>query len=378
METARSEFRLRSRLISLILLMMLVGISGTAGAVISGVFFNTASAAPVLYNEEAVSALYEKVSPAVVEITVVQATTGRFGSRPVQRGQGSGFLIDAEGHILTNYHVVQGATQIQVVLSDGRTLDAQVTGTSPFDDLALVKVDPQAVKGILPLSLGDSGAAKPGQMAIALGSPFGLENSITVGVVSGVNRSQAGFIGRSITGMIQTDALINPGNSGGPLLNSQGEVMGINTSIEASSAGATGVGFAVPVNTAKNVLAQLLNNTTVKRPWLGISGVAISSDLSNQLGITTPRGIYIVAVAAGSPAEQAGLRGGGTGTDGGPGTGGDIITSADGRSLRTVEDLVAYFNSLRPGDTVNLTLIRDGKTLQVRVVLAEWPDTLGG
>ncbi|MDO8749637.1 MAG: trypsin-like peptidase domain-containing protein [Dehalococcoidia bacterium] len=378
MENAKSGSRLQSRLVSLILLMMLVGISGTAGAVISGVFFNTASAAPVLYNEEAVSALYEKVSPSVVEITVVQAATSRFGSGPVVRGQGSGFLVDAEGRILTNYHVVQGATQIRVILSDGRTLDAQIAGTSPADDIALLKVDPQAMKGIAPLPLGDSSAAKPGQMAIALGSPFGLENSITVGVVSGVNRSRAGITGRTITGMVQTDASINPGNSGGPLLNSRGEVIGINTAIETSASGATGVGFAIPVNTAKNILAQLLNNTTVKRPWLGISGVAISPDLSDQLGITTPRGIYIVAVAAGSPAEQAGLRGGGSGADGGPGTGGDIITAADGRLLRAVEDLVAYFNSLRPGDTVSLTLIRNGQTLQVRVVLAEWPDTLGG
>ncbi|MSQ22432.1 MAG: hypothetical protein EXR53_03870 [Dehalococcoidia bacterium] len=206
MENAKSGFRLHSRLLSLILLVMLVGVSGTAGAVISDVFFNTASAAPVLYDEDAVAALYEKVSPAVVEITVVQATTSRFGSGPVQRGQGSGFLADVEGHILTNYHVVQGATQIRVTLSNGRTLDAQIAGTSPADDIALLKVNTQAVKGIAPLVLGDSGIAKPWQMAIALGSPFGLENSITVGVVSGLNRSRTGVISRTMTGMVQTDA----------------------------------------------------------------------------------------------------------------------------------------------------------------------------
>ncbi len=378
MENAKSGFRLPSRLISLVFLVILVSISGTAGAVISGVFFKPASAAPVLYDEDAVAALYEKVSPAVVEITVVQAATSRFGSGPAQSGQGSGFLVDAEGPILTNYHVIHPAPRIQVILSDGRTLDAQVVGTSPADDLALLKVDPQAVNGIMPLVLGDSDAAKPGQMAIALGSPFGLENSITVGVVSGVDRSLAGAIGRTITGMVQTDASLNPGNSGGPLLNSRGEVVGVNTSIEASSTGAaTGVGFAVPVNTVKNVLAQLLNNTIVKRPWLGISGVALSADLADQLDVSTSRGIYVVTVAASSPAEQAGLRGGGIGTDGNPGTGGDIITAADGHSVGTVEDLVTYFNSLRPGDTVSLTLIRNGKTLQVSVVLGEWPDTLG-
>lgn len=378
METANSGFRLHSRLVSLVLLLMLVGVSGTAGAVVSGLFFNTASAAPVLYDEEAVAALYDKVNPAVVEVTVVEAASRRFGSGPPVQGQGSGFLADTEGHILTNYHVVQSATQIQVILSDGRTLDAQVAGTSPADDIALLKVDPQAVKGIAPLPLGDSSAAKPGQMAIALGSPYGLENSITVGVVSGVNRSRAGITGRTITGMVQTDASINPGNSGGPLLNSRGEVIGINTSIETSSTGgATGVGFAVPINTVKNILAQLVNNTSVKRPWLGISGMALSAGLADQLGVSTLQGIYIVTVAAGSPAEQAGLRGGGVGMDGSPTTGGDVITAANGHSVGTVEDLVTYFNALRPGDTVSLKLIRDGKTLQVSVVLGEWPDTLG-
>ncbi len=365
MENTRTGGQLHSRLLGLFLLVMLVGISGMAGAAISGVFFNTASAAPVLY---------EEVSPAVVEISVVQATTSRFGSRPVRRGQGSGFLVDAEGHILTNYHVIQSATQIRVTLSDGRTLDAQVAGTSPADDIALLKVDPQAVNGIAPLPMGDSGAVKPGQMAIALGSPFGLENSITVGVVSGVNRSRVGIVGRTITGMVQTDASINPGNSGGPLLNSRGEIIGINTSIETSSTGATGVGFAVPVNTAKNVLAQLLNNTTVKRPWLGISGVALSTELSDQLGVSTPQGVYIVTVAGSSPAGEAGLNGGGVGTGASPGPGGDIITAVNGRSAASVEDLITYFNSLQPGDTVSLTLIRNGQTIQVSVILGEWPD----
>ncbi len=377
MQEAKTGVQLPSRLTVLVILVMLLSISGATGAVVSSVFFNSASAAPTLYDEQAVVALYERVSPAVVEITVTQQAPSRFGSAPLQRGQGSGFLVDTEGHILTNYHVVQGATQIRVILSDGRTLDAQVAGTSPADDLALLKVDPQAVSGIVPLPLGDSGAAKPGQMAIALGSPFGLENSITVGVVSGVDRSRPGAVGRPITGMLQTDASINPGNSGGPLLNVRGEVIGINTAIEASVSGATGVGFAVPINTAKNILAQLVGGTTVKRPWLGISGVGLSVDLADLLEVRTTRGIYVVTVVADSPAEKAGLKGGGAGTDGGPGTGGDIIAAVDGRSVRSVEDLAGYFNNLRPGNTVSLTLIRDGQTLDVSVVLGEWPDTLG-
>lgn len=377
MEKAKGRGLFPSRLITLGLLVMLLGISGAAGAVVSGVFLNNSvSAAPVLYDEEAAMALYERASPAVVEINVVQPTFSRFRSAVPQQSQGSGFLVDAEGHIFTNYHVVQDAATISVTLWDGQTLDAQIAGTSPADDLALLKVDPQAVKGITPLPLGDSGAAKPGQMAIALGSPFGLENTITVGVVSGVNRSRSSVLGRPITGMIQTDASLNPGNSGGPLLNSRGEVIGINTAIEASASGATGVGFAVPVNTAKDVLAQLLQSTTVKRPWLGISGVALSQDLAELVGLTASRGVYIVTVTPGSPAEAAGLKGAGTSVNGRPGPGGDVITATDGRAVRSVEELASYFNSLRPGDTVSLTLIRDGQTLRLSVVLGEWPETL--
>ncbi len=378
MENTNSWVKLPSRPIILVLLVMMLAVSGTAGALISGVFFKPASAAPVLYDEGAVVALYEKASPAVVEINVVQSVPSRFRAVAPQQGQGSGFLEDTEGHILTNYHVVQGATHVEVLLSDGRTLEAQIAGTSPADDIALLKVDPQAVKGIAPLTLGDSDAAKPGQMAIALGSPFGLENSITVGVVSGVNRSRTGGLGRPITGMLQTDASINPGNSGGPLLNSRGEVIGINTAIETLANGSTGIGFAVSINSAKNLLPRLLQNATVKRPWLGISGIAISSGLADQLGLTTLRGIYIVAIGTSSPAEHAGLIGGGTGTDGTPSAGGDIITAADGRSVGSVQDLASYFGSLKPGDTVNLNIIRNGRPLQLSVALGEWPDSLGG
>ncbi|MBI2164872.1 MAG: trypsin-like peptidase domain-containing protein [Chloroflexi bacterium] len=375
MDETRTGVRLASRLTISLLLVVLMAISGMTGAAVYGTLSDTASAAPALYNEEAIVALYERATTAVVEITVTQPVTGRFRSAVPQSGLGSGFLVDTEGHILTNYHVIQGASQIRVTFSDGRTLDAQIAGTSPADDLALVKVDPQALKGIVPLPLGDSSAAKPGQMAIALGSPFGLENSITVGVVSGVNRSRSSAAGRPIPGMIQTDASINPGNSGGPLLNSRGEVIGINTAIEASAGGATGVGFAVPVNTAKSVLDRLSADTVVKRPWLGISGVALSRDLAQQLGLNTSLGIYIATVAPGSPAEAAGLRGGGLDVSGGPGTGGDVIIAVDGRSVSTVEELASYFNTLQPGDTVALTVTRSGQTVYVSALLGEWPET---
>ncbi|MBI2865971.1 MAG: trypsin-like peptidase domain-containing protein [Chloroflexi bacterium] len=373
---AKPNTSLHSRLISVAAMVLLLAMSGTGGALISDLFFHPAAAAPVLYDEGAVVALYQRASPAVVEIVVVQASSSRFGFALPQQGQGSGFLVDTEGHILTNYHVVQGAQQIRVTLADGQTLEAQVAGTSPADDLALVRVDPQAVKGITPLPLGDSSTVRPGQMAIAIGSPFGLENTITVGVVSGVGRSRPGVVGRPITGMVQTDASINPGNSGGPLLNSLGEVIGINTSIETSAGGATGVGFAVPVDTAKSVLSQLGEDTTVARPWLGIRGIALSPERASLLSLTVSQGIYIVAVLADSPAEGAGLRGGGTEVSGDPGPGGDVITAADGRTVRSVEELASYLNGLRPGDTVNLTVIRSGQTLKLSVVLGKWPESL--
>lgn len=357
--------------------LVLLGVFGAAGIVASGAFSKVASASPALYDEQAVVALFDRANPAVVEIEVTQSSPSRFRFAIPQGGQGSGFLVDTEGHILTNYHVVQDATRIQVILADGRTLEAQVAGTSPADDIALLKVDPQAVEGIAPLPMGDSSAAKPGQMAIAMGSPFGLKSSITVGVVSGINRVRTGILSRPITGMLQTDASINPGNSGGPLLNSLGEVIGINTAIETSPDGATGIGFAVPINTAKDLMTRFLENSTVKRPWLGISGTALTPALADLLDLDTSVGVYVVTVMPDSPAQGVGLRGGGLGVDGRPSAAGDIITAVDGRAVKSVEELVSYFNTLQPGDAVALTIIRAGHILQVTVVLGEWPDSFG-
>lgn len=367
---------LPSWLVILAGLAILLGITATVGVVMSGSFSGTASAAAPLYDEKAMIELYETARPAVVEVTTIQPNMTRFRFSLPQRGQGSGFLVDTEGHILTNYHVVQDATRIRVTLWDGQELDAQVTGTSLADDLALLRVDPQAVNGITPLPLGDSDGAKPGQMAIALGSPFGLDNSISVGVVSGVNRSRPSLLGRPITGMIQTDALLQPGSSGGPLLNSSGEVIGVNSSIQSSSGSFGGIGFAVSINTAKDFLAQVEETPTVKRPWLGISGVALSANLADLLNLGISRGVYIVTVVSDSPAQAAGLRGGDTNVDTRPAPGGDIITAVDSQAVKSVADIASYLNTLRPGDTIDLALIRDGEALQVSLVLAEWPDTL--
>ena len=256
----------RARMTILAILALAMGLLGLAGVIVSGALPRTATAS-ALYNEEAVVALYQRTSPAVVEVNVVQPVSFRGRFIIPQWGLGSGFLVDTAGHILTNYHVVRDAAWVRVTLSDGRILDATVISTSPADNLALLEVDPQAVEAIAPLPLGDSTAARPGQLAIALGSPFGLDSSITLGVISGVNRSRPGLLGRPITGMLQTDAAINPGNSGGPLLNSRGEAIGVNTAIEASgSGGVTGIGFAVPINTAKEMLAEAVESPKVEQP----------------------------------------------------------------------------------------------------------------
>ena len=375
MSKVNSRVSLPVWLVILSALLGLLSIFGVASGVASDVRSQVVSASPVLYDEQVVVALFEGADPAVVEIEVTQASPSRFRFSIPQSGQGSGFLVDTEGHILTNYHVIQNATSIRVILADGQILEARIAGTSPADDIALLKVDSRAVDGIVPLPLGDSSSVKPGQMAIALGSPFGLESTITVGVVSGVERSRIGILRRPITGMIQTDASIKPGNSGGPLLNSLGEVMGINTAIETSANGATGIGFAVPINTAKELIPQFIESETVKRPWLGISGMALSATLADSLDLGTSIGVYVIAVMPDSPAQEAGLIEGGLEVDGSLSPEGDIIKAVDGHGVRSVEELVSYFNTLEPGDSVSLTLVRAGETLQVPVVLGEWPDS---
>lgn len=327
-----------------------------------------ASAAPnlALADESTITAIYAKASPAVVELEVTsQTTTGRGGSRSMG-GQGSGFLVDNSGNILTNNHVVEGATSIQVIFNDGRTASATVLGTDSNDDLAVVKVDASAIGGATPLTL-NTNAVQPGQTAIAIGSPYGLTNSISVGIVSGVNRKVAGS---SLTGMIQTDANIQPGNSGGPLLNSSGEVIGINTAFEGQG---TGIGFAVPTSLVTKVLPDLKASKQIARPWIGISGLDLNQTQATTLGLSVNQGVYVVLVVSGSPAEKAGLKAGTTDQSGAPAKGGDVITAIDSTTVKTVSDLQNYLANKNVGDTVTLTLNRDGATTTVGVTLAARP-----
>ena len=321
-----------------------------------------------LYDEDLVTSLFEDASPAVVEVDVRQGTGGLR-----RTGSGSGFLIDDNGHIVTNNHVVQGADAITVRLSDGRSIDATRLGSSPADDLALLQVDPSEVAGIRPLTLADSSKLKTGEMAVAIGSPFQNFNSVTVGVVSGTGRGPSSILRRPIPDMIQTDAPLNPGNSGGPLLNSSGEVIGVNSSVRTGDFQGLEdfrIGFAVPSNTVRSLMPQLLLSEVVRRPWLGISGGSVGSDLQSPRGL--PSGIYVTRVFANSPAQRAGLVPFRSLRDT---TTGDVITAVDGVPVGSVEDMVSYFNSRKPGDEVTLSVFRNSGSIELRVTLVEWPDT---
>ena len=269
----------------------------------------TPSASAALFDEQLVQGIYEQASPAVVDINVDRKLEDSFN----RLGFGSGFLVDSKGHIVTNNHVIQGADRIRISFMDGSSAEAETLGTNPANDLALLKVSAEAVKNIKPLTLGDSGDAKPGQLAIAIGSPFGLGGSITVGVISGVDRTLNSDLSRPISGVLQTDALINPGNSGGPLLDRQGKVVGINTAIQVSlndfnprNLGRGSIGFAVPANTLVNLLPRLKENQVIRPPWLGITAASLEPLLVEALDLTVDHGVYVTQVMSGSPANKAG------------------------------------------------------------------------
>ena len=288
---------------------------------------------------------------------------------------GSGFLIDQEGHIVTNNHVIEQAQRVRISFSDNTSAEAKVLGRNPANDLALLKVEPELVKDIEPVELGDSSKVRPGQLAIIIGSPFGLKNSVSVGVSSGVDRGLPSKLGRFIPGMLQTDALISPGNSGGPMLNRAGQVVGITTAVELSSAQLNqSIGFAVPVNTLRELLPQLKEPATVRPPWLGTLSQSLRPLLVERLELPVERGFYIIRIIPGSPAEQAGLIPSGVDANGRPATGGDIIIiAAEGVPVESGTDLTTELNRHQAGEQITLTVIRNGTETQVGVTLGEWP-----
>ena len=318
-----------------------------------------------------------RVSPSVVNITVDVGNDILGGT-----GQGSGFVIDKEGHIVTNNHVVEGARSIIVRFQDGTEVEAEIVGTDPDSDLAVIRVDvdPEVLK---PVELGDSGALQVGDWVIAIGNPFGFEGSVTFGIVSATGRAVRGVTGRgfSLPNLIQTDAAINPGNSGGPLVDIEGRVVGVNTLIFSQTPMAnSGVGFAIPVETVKRVVPALIEKGSFEHPFIGISGLELTPTLAEQLGLDIDYGVLVVEVFEGSGADKAGLRAGTrevTLPDGEvvPADG-DVIIAIDGREVRKFEDLVNYLDTRSVGDTITLTIVREGQTMDVEVTLGPRPSEL--
>ena len=295
--------------------------------------------------------------------------------QPTGAATGSGFVIDDEGHILTNAHVVENAQKIEVEFGeDGNTRTAELVGMDPSSDVALLKVDEN--DDLTPLELGDSSKVEVGDPVVAIGNPFGLDRTVTSGIVSAKQRQIQAPNGFSISDVIQTDAAVNPGNSGGPLLDSQGRVIGINSQIASDSGGNDGVAFAVPIATAKDVADQILADGSVSRAYLGITGGDITSAVAEALDLPTDHGVIVEQAYDGGPAADAGIKGAsGQATVAGQTVpdGGDIITKIDGKEIAGMEDVISTINSAQPGDEVTLTILRDGNERDVTVKLGERP-----
>jgi S1-C subfamily serine protease len=315
-------------------------------------------------------AVYKNNIPSVVNITSRAMTLDFFYGEVPQEGQGSGFVIDKDGHIVTNYHVIADAQQLEVTMHNRKKYRATVVGTDPAHDLAVIQIK---ASDLTPAVLGDSRNLKVGQKVYAIGNPFGLSGTMTRGIVSSI-RPVKEPNGSTIDEAIQTDAAINPGNSGGPLLNWHGEVIGINTMILSSVGQNAGIGFAIPINTAKAVLNDLVTLGRVRRPAFGVRTIPIGPELAQQIGLAADYGLLIVQVVQGSAADRAGLRGGSERAYLGNMPimlGGDLIIAIDGEDIQDQQDLSQIMNNHRAGDTVKVTIYRGKKKIDVNVVLGE-------
>jgi S1-C subfamily serine protease len=295
---------------------------------------------------------------------------------------GSGFVVDEDGTILTNAHVVEGSDEVTVSFEEGGdSIDAEVKGVDADSDLAVLKIDPDEVEDLTVVPLGDSSTAEVGDPVVAIGNPFGLQRTVTTGIVSALQRQIDAPSGFSISNVIQTDASINPGNSGGPLLDAQGRVIGINSQIATGGTGqgSVGIGFAVPVNTAKELLPRLREGKEIERAYLGVSMATVTEDLASELDLPVDSGALVESVEDGTPAESAGLRGSESDELSGDITEpGDLIVAVDGKPVRGADDVVAAVAGKQPGDTIKLELYRGDDKRTVRVELGERPEELGG
>jgi S1-C subfamily serine protease len=339
-----------------------------------GVSNSTAQRDAALTEDESINVrIYRQASPAVANI-LTKATEYDFFMDPVPvEGAGSGFVIDPRGYILTNYHVVEGAQSIEVVLGDQSRHPAKFIGADQRNDVALIKIDPKG-KPLVALPLGDSSAIQVGQKVLAIGNPFGFQSTLTTGVVSAIGRtvqtSQSTFIEEAI----QTDAAINRGNSGGPLINSHGEVIGINSAIYTPSGTTAGIGFAIPINTAKSIANDLITSGRVHRAFLGVETISIVGGLAEALDLPVQEGLLVETVTKEGPAAAAGIHGGDRVAQAGMRRfyiGGDVIVGLDGQKVASQFDVNLVLNHHRPGDTITVTLYRGGKKMDIPVKLGE-------
>ena len=371
-------------------------VGGIAGAVIVMVVFAFIMVPPpsmikpeiIVTNGHDISAVGETTSSyskklslieifEISEAGVVRVNVQRTEDAIIPTGVGSGFVFDKKGHVITNAHVVDGATKVVVTFLDGRSYNADVIGVDNFTDIAVIKVNAD-LSLLHPLSLGDSSNLQVGEPIAAIGNPFGLSGSMTSGIVSQLGRLLPSGAGYSIPDVIQTDAAINPGNSGGPLLNMRGEIVGINTAIQSATGEFTGVGFAVPSQTVAKIVPSLIQNGEYKHPWIGISGRDIDPDLAKVLDLNDAVGFLVVTVIPDSPASKAGLHGSENieDIDGIQYTiGGDIILSVDGVEVRKISDILIHLQRAKSvGDDLVLEILRDGRTSNFTIVLGERPN----
>jgi S1-C subfamily serine protease len=311
-------------------------------------------------DQNSISQLFRDSDQSVVSIAA-------YGS---ENAQGSGFIYSEEGHIVTNEHVVEGAERIEVSFTDGTTRNARVVGKDPYTDLAVLKVNKRDLKA---LELGNSSNVEVGQRAVAIGNPFGLRGSMTSGIISQKGRTLRTQGGFSTPNVLQTDAAINPGNSGGPLMNVNGNVIGVNTAIESNTGVFSGIGFAIPSNTVRRVVPELIDDGEYSHPWIGVSGIDVNQEIAEEMELENSTGFMIMEVVSGGPAEAAGLQEGNRNVtiDGAELTvGGDIITAINDQKIRGISDVLLYLaRDAEVGETVQITVIRDGERMEIPLTL---------
>ena len=335
----------------------------------------SASTHAVTEDEKNNIGVYEKVADGVVNVTSTAIQMDFFFNAFPTQGSGSGSIIDTKGHILTNHHVVADAQKLEVTLADGSKWPAKLIGSDPDNDLAVIKIDaPKEKLKVVPM--GDSKNLRIGQKVLAIGNPFGLQRTLTTGIISSLGRTIRSEAGTLIEDVIQTDAAINPGNSGGPLLNSDGEIVGINSAIISPSGGSVGIGFAIPVNTARRVVPELISKGYVTYPYIGATIQSLIPEMAKYLKLKIERGAMISEVVKGGPADKAGLKGGNQKVQVGNMIvlmGGDIVVKADQKEVKTNDELIHYIREKKPGDTILLKVFRKDSFIDMKVTLGERP-----